>query len=144
MPFALDQLKLAFAYSIVEEIVDADEKVDEAERRYLAETFPATSLESCGFLDGDGSLNDDYRAAVAQSLETLANDLDLQEKFKLIDIFMGASLADGEFHHEEGNVMVWASRLLGISSDQLDKHLDTFDDVGSVDLPTAEASDEEA
>ncbi len=143
MPFALDQLKLAFAYSIVEEIVDADEKVHDAERRFLAEKFPATSLESCGFLDDKGELNDDYRAAVAESLERLGNELDLQEKFALIDIFMGASLADGEFHHEEGNVMVWASRLLAITSDQLDAHLDTNDDVGSLDLPTAESSDSE-
>ena len=141
MPFAIDQLKLAFAYSIVEEIVDAGEEVDDAERKYLAETFPATSLASCGFLDENGKLNDDYRAAVEESLETLSGALALDDKFALVDIFMGASLADGEFHHEEGNVMVWAARLLGITSDQLDSHLDTIDEVGSVDLPTAEFED---
>jgi len=141
--YDLEQLKLAFAYSIVEEIVGADEKVDEAERRYLAEVFPSITLESCGFLDDQGELNDDYRAAVAASLEVLANALPLAKKFELIDMFMGASLADGEFHHEEGNVMVWASRLLGISSSELDQHLESLADVGSVDLDEPEPSTED-
>jgi len=136
--YDLDQLKLAFAYSIVEEIVDADAHVDEAESRYLAEVFPSITLESCGFLDEGGKLNDAYRGAVAKSLEVLSGSLSLKQKFELIGMFMGASLADGEFHHEEGNVMIWASRLLGISTAELDQHLENMSDVGVIDLPNAE------
>ena len=92
MSYDLDQLKLAFAYSIVEEIVDADEEVTDAERRYLSEVFPSITLESCGFVDEEGKLNDAYRAAVAQSLEVLSTTLTLTQKLELIDMFMGASL----------------------------------------------------
>jgi uncharacterized tellurite resistance protein B-like protein len=141
MSYDLEQLKLAFAYSIVEEIVDADQNVNDAERRYLSEVFPAITLESCGFVDEDGKLNDDYRAAVARSLEVLSGALTLHQKFELIDLFMGASLADGEFHHEEGNVMIWASRLLGLSTAELDGHLSSLAEVGAIDLPEPEGEE---
>lgn len=133
MTFPVDQLKLAFAYHIVRQIVGADGEFGAAEQRWIARAFPPTTLETSGFLDRN-LLTMAFERALETALVELPQRLTLEEKLDLLETFLDASLADEQLHHTEGSLIVKAAELLGVPPDALDKHLDTLDSVGSVEL----------
>jgi uncharacterized tellurite resistance protein B-like protein len=136
--YPIDQLKLAFAYQMVQEIVSADSEIDIAEMSYLDEVFPNSTLASCGFIDSDYKLTPRFHDAVRISRIELPRNLSLAQKLELVDTFLDASLSDADFHHREGHVLVNAALALGVTSAEFDQHLNTSNDVGSIDLPSPE------
>lgn len=131
--FPLDQLKLAFTYHMVRRIVGADGDFKVAEEQWMNQLFPASDLESCGFLEGR-SFTPRFQEALQQAMAELPTRLDPPEKLELIETFLGATLADGTLQHTEGHVLLEAAQILGLSPAELDRHLDTLDDVGQVEL----------
>lgn len=135
---SLDHLKLAFAWHIVRQIVGADGHLDPKEEKFLHRKFPEGALGAAGFVDDGGLPSDAFRAALGEAMIGLPETLDLEAKIDLLDTFMDATLADDEFHHEEGNLLVKASRLLGMSSSELNAWLDATREVGQLELPEPE------
>lgn len=136
--FALDQLKLAFAWHVAQRIVGADGDVQSTESGWLASNFPTSTLASSGFVDGSGAPTDVFEQALDEALRVLPTELTLAARLQLLETFLDASLADDELHHTEGGVLLEAAAMLGVTPQQLDAHLDTLDEVGSVDLDDPE------
>ena len=138
--FSVDELKLAFAYHVVQLIVGADQVVSQAEAVYVTCHFPAEILRSSGYVDDDGLLTPRFSAARDAALADLPDLLDMAAKRALVSMFVGAAVVDDQLDHGESQIFVAAASLLGLSTDELDAHLDTLDDsVGSFDLPDPEA-----
>jgi len=134
----LDELKLAFAYHVVQEIVGADDNLDIGEMSFLDEVFPNSTLSTAGFIDDDYRPTERYHTAVAQALKALPARLSHPQKLELLDTFLDATLADQDFAREEAAVLVKAAHLLGVRTEELDIHLDRSENVGSIDLPSPE------
>ncbi len=137
--FDLLQLKLAFAYHVVQQIVGADDQVAKGELRFLQTRFPADELRRCGFIGVDGAFTDAYHRATGEALMELPERLNDTEKYQMVDLLLEACLADDELHASEAKVLVHAARLLGIPNDALDAHLTTKRTmVGDIELTTQE------
>ncbi len=133
------RLKLAFAYHIVQRIVGADERLARGEVRFLEQRFPAALLVKLGFLTAQGTFTELFQQATSEALLELPRRLTLEEKFGMIDLLLDAALADDEFHPSEGIVLEHAARLLGVASEDLDRHLSTRrGQVGDIELTTQE------
>lgn len=133
-----DDLKLAFAWHVAREIMDADLEVAEGEVQWLAKHFPADALSTAGFTDASGDPTERYHSALGQALVQLPEMLEGGEKKQLLGTFFSATLADDEFKREEATALVKAAKLLGLSMADLDSFLESHDDVGSLDLPEPE------
>ena len=137
--FDLLQLKLAFAYHIVQRIIGADEKLARGEIRFLEQRFPTALLTRAGFLAPDGTFTEVFQRATSEALIALPVRLNKEEKLGLVDLLFEATLADDEFHVAEGKVLVHAARLLDLSSAELDAHLSTRKgQVADIELTTQE------
>jgi uncharacterized tellurite resistance protein B-like protein len=137
--FDLLQLKLAFAYHIVQRIVGADEKLARGEIRFLEQRFPAALMRRAGFLSETGTFTEAFERATSEALVDLPVRLNADEKLSLLDLLFEATLADDEFHASEAKVLVHAARLLGVSGEVLDAHLSTRrGQVADIELTTQE------
>lgn len=138
--FSTEELKLAFAYHVVQLIMGADQVVTEAENVYVKCHFPEDMLASSGFVDADGLLTPRFGEARDEALASLPDQLDQKTKLELVSMFVGAAVVDEQLDHGESQIFVAAASLLGVSTDELDAHLDSMDEtVGSLDLPEPEA-----
>jgi uncharacterized tellurite resistance protein B-like protein len=137
--FDLLQLKLAFAYHIVQRIVGADDKLARGEVKFLEQRFPAALLARTGFLSPEGTFTEHFQRATSEALIALPSRLNKEEKLGMIDLLFEATLADDEFHASEGKVLVHAARLLDLTTDELDAHLSTRRaQVADIELTTQE------
>lgn len=132
--FTLEQLKLAFTWHVARRVIDADGATHQDEAAWLAERFPADQLTRAGFIDTQGAPTSTFENALAEALEVLPTALHKPGRLALLETFLGASLADQELHHTEWSVLLEAAQQLGIQPHEFDAHLDTLDEVGSVDL----------
>lgn len=132
--FTRGQLKLAFRWHVAREITDADMEIAEGEIDWMIRTFPRQLLVDNGFVDGNGDITTDFEEALGESRVQLPRILSLDEKLALLGELFQVTLADDEFHHEEGNVLFRAATQLGVSSTELDDFLGTLDQVGDVEL----------
>lgn len=115
--FSLDELKLAFGWHIVNQILGADGRVDPVEARFLARTFPALLMERSGFVAADGAFTDRWHEALGEALLRLPT-LSVAERVAMIDTFFRAAVVDDQFELAEAGVMHRAARLLGLREDQ--------------------------
>jgi uncharacterized tellurite resistance protein B-like protein len=136
--FSMQHMKLALSYHMVRETIDADLQVTDAERRFLSGAFPKTSLLEAGFVDAKSATSLRYERCLGEALISIPETLSLEERLAILTQVFQASLADESFAREEGAFLVKASRLLAITTQQLNVHLDQMDAVGSVDLPAPE------
>lgn len=137
--FDLLNLKLAFAYHVAQRIVGADDQLARGEVRFLEQRFPAELMRRAGFLSADGTFTELFQRATSEALIELPMRLNVAEKLGLIDLFLDATLADGEFHASEGVVLVHAARLLDLTTEALDAHLSTRrGQVADIELTTQE------
>ena len=136
--FSMQHMKLALSYHMVRETINADLEITDAERRFLAGAFPADSLRDAGFIGPRGGTSVHYERCLGAALISIPETLSLDERLTILTQVFQASLADESFAREEGAVLVKASKLLAITSQQLDAHLQLMDDVGSVALPAPE------
>lgn len=131
--FTRDELTLAFTWHLARQVADADFDVTDGELSWMDLHFPTDKLKAAGFVDHSGPTRR-YEDALGEALASLPDDLALEEKLGLITVLFEGTLADDEFHHTEGNVIVRAAQLLGVSNSQLDAHLSSLDAVGDVEL----------
>ena len=81
----------------------------------------------------DQLANHTLAPCLEQALATLPDALSPADKRAiLVELFRG-TLADDDFHHREGSVLVRTARLLGMGSTELDEVLSALDEVGDVD-----------
>lgn len=135
--FTRGQLKLAFSWHVAREILDADMEIAEGEEQWMAKAFPREALVDAGFVDNGGHPTAYYETCLGEALVTLPDVLSFDEKILLVRTLFAGTLADDEFHHEEGNVLVKAAHLLGLNSDDIEQALETIEDVGEVELDEA-------
>lgn len=136
--FSIQQMKLAISYHAVLKTIEADLQITGAERRFLSGVFPKTSLIEAGFTDENGVFTKRYKRCLGEALISIPETLALEERLAILTQVFQASLADESFAPEEGAVLVYASKLLAITADQLDVHLEQMEAVGNVDLPEPE------
>jgi uncharacterized tellurite resistance protein B-like protein len=137
--FTDSQLELAFAYHMVQRLIGADDAIHRSEILFLDERFPQADLFEAGFLGDDGAYTKTWRAALETALTELKHRLSEERKIVLMHTLLSASLADRDFDAAEGEVLLQAATVLGLSGALLDQALG-HDDVGSVELPAPESS----
>ena len=128
------KLKLAFSWHIAKEITDADLEIAEGEEAWMSKVFPRDTLVDAGFIDSDGKATSEFESCLGEALAMLPEVLPLSEKLIMLTTLFEGTLADDDFHHEEGNVLVKAASLLGVRPSELDEHLASLDQVGEVEL----------
>jgi len=128
----LERLKLAFAYYLSEQVVDADGRVRPGEAAFLERSFPREKLFEHGLLDDDGQWTTMFSATVEEALRVLPVELSADEKNELMHVLRAASDADAdaedteagsssgtadpqEVEEAEDNVLIVAARLLGMN-----------------------------
>jgi hypothetical protein len=114
----LDQLKLAFSYHVVNQILGSDGEVVPAEAGFLARTYPPTLLEQSGFVGSDGRFTERWQHALGEALLELPT-LDTAERIAIVDVLFHAALADERFDVAEAGVVLRAARLLGLREEQV-------------------------
>lgn len=141
MSFDLETLQLAFELHIVNLIVEADEQVTAAESAWVEKHFPRAALKAVGLVDDNGEQTDLFHDAAMQALDELPRALTPIQKRALLEKFFAITLADGDFAYREGNVMLVAARLLGLSNDAVVDFLSEHPEVGEVSLADIDIDD---
>ena len=136
--FSTEQLKLAFTYHIVNQILESDDEVVPAEARFLATTFPKDLFEGSGFVDAAGKYTQRWQDALGEALLELPERLSVAERLGILEMFYKAAISDDDFQYIEGNVLVRAARLLGLKPEQFTERLEQLIGTGSIDLPAPE------
>lgn len=133
--FDLDVLKLAFTRHVLDEIANADRQLTGDEKALIERVAPTSRLRFHGLLDSAGYPTGAFHQARAEALERLPEELSLDEKLAIVTAFLELCIVDGEIHRDEGSLMYLSSRLLGVTSQQFDLHLDSLTEhVGAVEL----------
>jgi uncharacterized tellurite resistance protein B-like protein len=120
--FHLGELKLAFSYHLVNQILGADGQVVPAEARFFKRVFPQALLEQSRFVE-DGKFTQRWNDACGEALLRLP-ELPVSDRQKIIAGLFKAALADDVFEFSEEAVMSRAARLLGLSSHEYDEVMD--------------------
>ena len=134
--FSLDELKLAFSYQLVNQILGSDGTVVPEEARFLERTFPKLLLERSGFVDARGSFTKRWQDALGEALLQLPTRT-VEERVAIIDTFFRAALADDAFEVAEAGIMKRAARLLGLQEHEYDQIVDQLV-TSEVDLESVE------
>lgn len=121
--FSLDELKLAFSYHVVNQILGADGSVVPAEARFLEKTFPRLLLERSGFVDAKGAFTKRWHDALGEALLQLPTR-SVPERVAIVDTFFRAALADEALEVAEAGIMKRAARLLGLQEEDYDQIVD--------------------
>jgi uncharacterized tellurite resistance protein B-like protein len=130
----LATLRLAFTRHVLDLIAQSDGQVVQAESDFVERTAPDSALAQAGLIDEFGARTVAFEEAREEALARLPVELSLAERLSLLDVFFELVLADGELDRGEGSMLFAAAKLLGITPQQFDQHLDSLDDVGQVDL----------
>jgi hypothetical protein len=109
----LEELKLAFSYHVVNQILGSDGVVVAAEAGFLARTYPPALLERSGFVSGDGGFTERWQTALGEALLQLPT-LPVAERTAIVDSLFDAALADDRFDVAEAGLVLRAARLLGL------------------------------
>jgi uncharacterized tellurite resistance protein B-like protein len=124
--FGLDELKLAFSYHIVNQIVDADGVVEPEETKFLRATFPRALFEMADFVDRDtGRFTERWRIALGEALLVLPTRT-REERLGIIRTLLDAALSDQQFAREEGAILQRAARLLALDPGDVGEMVDAL------------------
>lgn len=121
--FMIGELKLAFSYHIVNQILDADGILEPSEARFFKRMFPTSLLERARFVDGEGKFTQRWHDACGEALLQLPG-LPLADRQHLVETLFQAAMADDVFEFSEEAVMQRAARLLGIDADAYSETMD--------------------
>lgn len=115
--FSLDELKLAFSWHMVNQIVGSDGTVAPAEAKFLSHTFPKSVLEHSGFVSSTGEFTQRWNDALGEALLRLP-ELSAADRGSVIATFFQAAVADDDFQRVEADVIRRAARLLGLNGEE--------------------------
>lgn len=124
-------LRFVFTFYVVDQIVQADGRLEDAEVDWVLERFPHDTLVEHGLVDDDNVLTDRYRHLLADALMKLPQTLSRAEKLELIETFFDSAESDGEFAQEEGQMIMAAAQLLALPLDEVTSRLP---ELGELDL----------
>ena len=133
-----ETLELALSWHLAQEVLVADLEFAESEQVWMTRHFPQSALESAGLADAGGARTPYFHDCVSEALISLPETMSLEQKAAMIGVLFSATLADDDFHHQEGHVLVRAAKILGLSTGDLNQVLSSLEQVGDVDLPDPE------
>jgi uncharacterized tellurite resistance protein B-like protein len=122
--FTIDELKLAFSFNAVMQIVAADGDLLPPEADFLTARFPTFQLRQSNFITDEGELTQRFHDAAILAKERLP-ELPVAERITLVRTFFRAALIDRAFHHKEAEVVRRAGAQLGLSGRQIVSVLST-------------------
>jgi len=110
----VERLKLAFAWHLCQQVVDADGSVLPEERAFLESHFPREQLVAQGLADADGRWTEAFGPTVEEAFRILPSALSTDEKNVLMHTLREASRSEGATPDAETNVLIVAARILGV------------------------------
>ena len=110
----VERLKLAFAWHLCQQVVDADGAILPEERAFLESHFPREQLVAHGLADAEGRWTDAFGATVEEAFRILPGALSADEKTSLMHMLKEASRSEGSTPDAEANVLIVAARILGV------------------------------
>jgi uncharacterized tellurite resistance protein B-like protein len=119
-------LVLALKLHLVDRVVGADLLESSGEHASLARCFPPGTLQEAGLVDSAGVRTERYQRALAQALVELPRRLGHEAKLDLLHTVVRIAVADRAFRLGEGEVVLWAARLLGLSDDEFDAFMASY------------------
>jgi uncharacterized tellurite resistance protein B-like protein len=119
-------LVLALQLHLVDRVVGADLLKSSGENRSLERYFPRPVLQGAGLVDAHGERTALFQTALAQALIVLPQRLSHEAKLELLHLVVQIALADRAFRLGEGEVILWAARLLGLSDDDFDAFIASY------------------
>ena len=126
--FSTDELKLAFGYHLVQQIIGSDGVMSDDERWFVERTFPAALLDASGFRSEDGRFTGRWQAALGEALLQLP-ELPVADRVALIDTLFDAAVADSAFLNIEAETVRRAARLLALGEAQIGELMARWDTV---------------
>jgi uncharacterized tellurite resistance protein B-like protein len=141
-PSRLDRLRVAFAATVARDICDADGVLDMTELDLLGKVFPDRLMRSCGFVDANGGLTPTFEQTAAEAPAVLRTELGLALKLELVTVLHDAAFADGVSEDVELELLEGAALKLGVSRDQLQRHLSALSAHRTL-VPTKESRGDE-
>lgn len=136
--FTVDELKLAFSYHIVNQILNSDGELVPAEAAFMRRAFPSRLFQQSGFVDEDGRYTQRWQDALGEALLELPVQLTVDQRLGILETFYQAAMADAELQYIEGTILVRAARLLGLRAEQFTARIERLIGTGSIDLPAPE------
>ena len=136
--FTIAQLKLAFTFHIVNQILESDDEVVPSEARFLERTFPKHVFENSGFIDANGRYTARWQDALGEALLELPVRLSVEERLGILETFYQAAISDDDFQYVEGKILERAAKLLALRPEQFTARMEALIGTGSIDLPAPE------
>lgn len=136
--FTVEELKLAFTFHIVNQILQSDGEIMPEEARFLEQTFPRQVFARSGFVDRKGHYTQRWQDALGEALLELPVQLTVDQRLGILETFYQAAIADSDFQYIEGNILVRSARLLGLKAEQFTARIEQLIGTGSIDLPAPE------
>ena len=136
--FTVDELKLAFTYHIVNQILRSDGEFAPSEAAFLERSFPRRLFQQSAFIDSAGRYTQRWQEALGEALIELPVQLTVDQRLGILETFYQAAMADAELQYIEGNILVRAARLLGLRAEQFTARIEQLIGTGSIDLPAPE------
>jgi uncharacterized tellurite resistance protein B-like protein len=119
-------LVLALQLHLVDRVVGADLLESSGEHASLERHFPRATLQEAGLVDTRGVRTERFQRALAQALTELPHRLGHEAKLDLLHSIVRIAVADRAFRLGEGEVVLWAARLLGLSDDEFDAFMASY------------------
>ncbi len=117
----LECMRLAFAHTFAQRIVEADGVVQEDELQFMTEVFRPALLQRLGLSD-DAGREQWFQLA----LEQLPDRLGYHDKLALLGLFFSACYSDGTVDAREMRVLKDASEALGVERERVVQYLQRF------------------
>lgn len=136
--FTIAELRLAFGYHFARLVLESDRTITLSENDFLQRHFAREDMGAAGFMDSAGAFTLRHTEALRKASVTLPEELSVEERLSLIEVLLGASLADSTFDTDEGSILEQAAVFLHIPDDALDTWLASHASVAVVDLPEPE------
>jgi uncharacterized tellurite resistance protein B-like protein len=128
-------LEQVFTRALLDAIARADDLVRPDEAELVERICPSGPLRSAGLLDERGKPTPAFDAARSEALDLLPARLPLGRKHAIVTSLLDLCVVDGHHHRDDSSLLFRAAQLLGVSTSDFDRHLDTLTDlVGNVDL----------
>lgn len=117
----LERMRLAFARDFVTRIIEADGKVVEEEREFLATVFPNFLIERLELSSDDDKIRWQERAS-----KELPSRLGHHDKLAMVGLFFSACYSDGNLDAREMKVLKTAGESLGLTRHEVVAYLQRF------------------
>jgi len=116
----LERLKIAFIWQFAYMVINADNKLDPRELRFIQQRFPTPLLDKVGLVDERGEfLEPDFTLAKTEALKVLPTALSLEDRINMLRTLQQAAWADGVLLPEEARVFRLARQLLEVPREAL-------------------------